>query len=301
MANSDDKRLEKYLAGESDISKQYHQSQENKIPDSIDDAILSAARFSVRAKAKNNKMKQIIDKWQMPLSVAAIVMISVSLVITLYDEYGQSYLDSPTQPVPQVRQDQDLFETVTEEEAIDTDSDSISDFSKTIPSDLGRAAEMEAEPPAVASPPASAPAMIEETPSESLNIQEQSSQSPAKAKSIDNEQLKKQRLKQLKQDVEELKRTQSTLIEERKAIEQELDSIESRKSSLQQNIDVSPEKDVDTLSIESELAVINDLWMQGQHEQARQLLNELLTANPGISIQQLEQHLPAALVGTAKR
>ena len=216
MTNPDDKLLDDFLAGDSEISKQYQKDTIDDVPKIIDETILSNARFSVRAKSKDSKIKKVIKKWQLPVSVAAVVMISVSLVITLYDEYGQGYLDSPSlQSTPNLELNEDSFEAVPEQELpaaapVEEPSADVIFYDDTEPSAYGRSAAPKAS--------------------------------------------KKQQIEQLKKDVEELKQTQSTLMEERKALERELDANENKKNELQRSIEPSSDQGSNTQSIEAQIS-----------------------------------------------
>ena len=271
MSNSDDKLLQDYLEGKSKITDQYQKEATGEVPPIIDETILSTARFSVRANKKDSKIKTIIDKWQVPLSIAAVMVISVSLVITLYDEYGQGYIDTPSeQPIPQVIQDADDFSPAPE------------------PTSASPAAG--AEPVA----PMAETIVIDTEPMEERDI-------PARAKAITNEASKQEQVEQLQQDIEQLKRTQSTLLKERQVLEQELDANEIKKDKIQNTLGSSPVEMTDeNPDIQITLSQINELWQQGQHEKARQLLQVLLEQNPDLHLQSLEPRLPEALTAPVR-
>lgn len=93
-----DKELNDYLNGDSDLSKAYRASYKKKPSPHLDDAILSAAKEAVNV--SNNTKQKIKPKfhkapWVKPLSVAAIVTLSVSLVVTMQQETGQPLINEP--------------------------------------------------------------------------------------------------------------------------------------------------------------------------------------------------------------
>lgn len=97
MANNeqDDKELNDYLDGNSGLSKSYRASSLNEPPSSLDDAILSAAKEAVENTAQKEKPIFHKSRWTLPVSIAAMVTLSVSLVVTIQQETGQSLISEP--------------------------------------------------------------------------------------------------------------------------------------------------------------------------------------------------------------
>ncbi|MBL1140730.1 MAG: hypothetical protein HND53_01735 [Proteobacteria bacterium] len=95
MANKDqnDKELNDYLKGDSDLSKAYRAS--NKVEPSVhlDEKILSAAKDTINSDKQKTKFHKA--PWVKPVSIAAIVTLSVSLVVTMQQETGQSIISEP--------------------------------------------------------------------------------------------------------------------------------------------------------------------------------------------------------------
>jgi hypothetical protein len=100
MANNEqnDKELNDYLNGDSDVSKAYRASNKVEPSAELDNAILSAAKEAVDV--SNNveqKTKPRFHKspWVKPVSVAALVTLSVSLVVTMQQETGRPLISEP--------------------------------------------------------------------------------------------------------------------------------------------------------------------------------------------------------------
>ncbi len=98
MANNetDDRELNNYLNGNSELSNRYRASNKQETPSYLDDAILSAAKEAVNV---SNKIKQKTKPgfhkapWVKPLSIAAMITLSVSLVVTMQQEAGQPLIN----------------------------------------------------------------------------------------------------------------------------------------------------------------------------------------------------------------
>ena len=90
MSNhKDDKALKDYLQGGSDLSRRYH-AGEAEPPAHLDAAIIKAARS---ATTKRNGLQT--RSWYVPLSLAAVVVIGVSIVFRLYEYQGNQLLSEP--------------------------------------------------------------------------------------------------------------------------------------------------------------------------------------------------------------
>ncbi|HIF50795.1 MAG TPA: hypothetical protein EYQ42_04580 [Thiotrichaceae bacterium] len=91
MANTDqnDKELNEYLNGDSNISKAYRASNSSEPSSTLDDAILSAAKEAVENTAQKEKPAFHKSRWTLPVSIAAMITLSVSLVVTMQQEAGQ--------------------------------------------------------------------------------------------------------------------------------------------------------------------------------------------------------------------
>lgn len=97
MANNDknDKELNSYLDGNSELSKKYRASNSEEPPAHLDDAILSAAKEVVARKKQKPKVLFHKSPWAKPVSIAAIITLSVSLVVTMQQQTGQPLISEP--------------------------------------------------------------------------------------------------------------------------------------------------------------------------------------------------------------
>jgi len=104
--HKDDKVLEEYLKGGSDLSLRYQAEQQAGPPAHLDAAILQAARSAVTGKTAPRSRS-----WYVPLSLAAVVVIGVSLVFRMYEYKGQQLF---TEPAPDQLLDKKSVRDITE-------------------------------------------------------------------------------------------------------------------------------------------------------------------------------------------
>ena len=88
MANNgkDDKELNDYLEGKSDISNHYRASNKVEPSAHLDEKILSAGKQAVTDTKQKSKVVFHKSPWALPVSIAAVVTLSVSLVVTMRQE-----------------------------------------------------------------------------------------------------------------------------------------------------------------------------------------------------------------------
>lgn len=92
----DEQNLEEYLQGDSALSKAYGAEQKVQVPGHLDKAILSAANESVKAWHPTKvAYSPFARSWYVPVSMAAVLMLCVSLVFTIYKDSGQTILTTP--------------------------------------------------------------------------------------------------------------------------------------------------------------------------------------------------------------
>jgi hypothetical protein len=91
----DNQSLEDYLKGKSGLSRHYHSRSTEEPPVRLDTAIMSAAKKAV----ENNKPASFPSstRWYIPLSLAVVVVISFSVVFTIYDQAGQQIFSKQTE------------------------------------------------------------------------------------------------------------------------------------------------------------------------------------------------------------
>ncbi len=97
MANNgkDDKELDDYLKGNSDISNHYRASNTGESPAHLDEIILSAAKDAVTESKQKSNVVFHKSPWALPVSIAAVITLSVSLVVTMQQETGQPLISEP--------------------------------------------------------------------------------------------------------------------------------------------------------------------------------------------------------------
>ena len=95
---NDDKELDDYLEGNSELSNQYHSSAMAEPSERLNEKILSAAKV---AAVPRQKSKVLFHKspWVRPVSIAAMITLSVSLVVTMQQESGQPLISAPESSV----------------------------------------------------------------------------------------------------------------------------------------------------------------------------------------------------------
>ncbi len=92
----DDQILEKYLQGDSALSRAYGAEAKAQAPTHLDKAILSAANEAVRSKSGSMvAYSPFARSWYVPASMAAVLMLCVGLVFTIYKDSGQTLLTAP--------------------------------------------------------------------------------------------------------------------------------------------------------------------------------------------------------------
>jgi hypothetical protein len=92
----DEQNLEEYLQGDSALSRAYGAEQKAQAPGHLDKAILSAANEAVKTKhSPKVAYSPFARSWYMPASMAAVLMLCVSLVFTIYKDSGQTLLTAP--------------------------------------------------------------------------------------------------------------------------------------------------------------------------------------------------------------
>lgn len=97
MANNDkdDKELSDYLEGNSELSNRYHASSVVEPPAHLDEKILSAAKEAVTESKQKPRVAFHKSPWALPISIAAVITLSVSLVVTMQQEIGQPLMSEP--------------------------------------------------------------------------------------------------------------------------------------------------------------------------------------------------------------
>ena len=82
---------------DSRLERLYHEAGSETPPAHLDAAILAAARREVGARPR--AFTATLRRWHVPVSIAAVVMVSVSLVILVWEEGGDQMVQAPTSTV----------------------------------------------------------------------------------------------------------------------------------------------------------------------------------------------------------
>jgi len=88
--------LKEYLEGDSALSKAYCAEEKAQVPAHLDKAILLAANEAVRSEQVSKlAYSPFARSWYVPASMAAVLMLCVGLVFTIYKDSGQTLLTLP--------------------------------------------------------------------------------------------------------------------------------------------------------------------------------------------------------------
>jgi hypothetical protein len=91
----DNQALEEYLKGNSGLSQKYRAESANEPPAHLDTAILLAAKNAIENHEKGAGSST--SRWYVPLSLAAVLVISFSLVFRIYDQEEQQILNKQSE------------------------------------------------------------------------------------------------------------------------------------------------------------------------------------------------------------
>ena len=92
---NNDKDLHDYLQGDSDISNNYRKSNTLEPPAHLNEKILLAAREAINESELKPKAVFHKSPWALPVSIAAVISLSVSLIVTMQQETGQPLISEP--------------------------------------------------------------------------------------------------------------------------------------------------------------------------------------------------------------
>tara|TARA_R110000782_G_scaffold259539_2_gene350092 strand:- start:1201 stop:2016 length:816 start_codon:yes stop_codon:yes gene_type:complete len=97
MANNDqnDKELNEYLNGGSNVSKIYRASNTVEPAIYLDEKILAAAKGVLVDSKQQVHEERYKSTWARPVSIAAMITLSISLVVTMQQESGQPLMSEP--------------------------------------------------------------------------------------------------------------------------------------------------------------------------------------------------------------
>lgn len=84
-----DKEFDKYLEGNSELSRLYRDAAQRQPSSEVDDAILAEARRALKPRAQVIS-SPFASNWAVPLSLAAILVLGVGVVLFVSDEIGMN-------------------------------------------------------------------------------------------------------------------------------------------------------------------------------------------------------------------
>ena len=94
-----EQEFESYMEGDSSLSRDYQSASSEQAPGHLDDAILAASRRQVKSRPRY-AFSPFASDWRVPLSLAAVLVLSVTVVITMQQENDDVYLMTPTEYQP---------------------------------------------------------------------------------------------------------------------------------------------------------------------------------------------------------
>jgi hypothetical protein len=95
-----EQEFEEYLKGDSPLSEAYQHASKEQAPEHMDDAILAASRKAVKSRPRY-AFSPFASDWHVPLSLAAVLVLSVTVIVTMQEEKDESYLTVPIEYRPQ--------------------------------------------------------------------------------------------------------------------------------------------------------------------------------------------------------
>lgn len=88
--------LDNYLKGDSALSRAYAETVKAEVPEHLDKNILAAANAAVKTQcATKVAYSPFTRHWSVPASMAAVLVLCVGLVFTIYKDSGQTLLTAP--------------------------------------------------------------------------------------------------------------------------------------------------------------------------------------------------------------
>lgn len=295
MAKSNsEQEFEKYLDGASDISHAYKRQAREQAPRRVDDAILAASRKAVNSRPKI-AFSPFSSTWQVPVSLAAVLVLSIGLVFTLQEQTGEGRIQVPVPVIsdekisaPEKRQitiRQDQYQPAGNEPA-----DLI----------LSRKQIMDPSEKSVEAMQESRVTAMDADVSESKSLKKELQSMPAKppVTSVDTiDVTMEDRVTALESEIVELQQDKLTLEEEKAELEQDLEQIREKQDALKRKL---AGLDLAEASIEIQgtraqvawLSHIRNLMDSEQYTLAEENLIDFKQEHPDYSRQQLERILP---------
>lgn len=266
--DKDDKELNDYLEGNLGLSNRYHSSRSVEPSIDLDAKILLAAKVAAVPKQKS---KVLFHKspWVRPVSIAAMITLSVSLVVTMQQESGQPLISAPESSVEPYNSTV-LSEEVVMPQTVTTDDDMFvldevelrqsNDESVDAPAALGTVGGFRAE-------------------SKENIMKDEAAIKPAR----------KALLKQKTRSIES----------EKKVIAKE-QLLQSVPMEAEVNVVMEYKQDRQRTLQEEELLEIKNLLLEGNIEESKGLYEKFLRKYPGYSNEAIEEIIGEELFGLIK-
>lgn len=277
-----DQAFEEYLQGGSNLSRRYHETLQAQPPKHLDEKILAASRKAVDAKPRL-AYSPFSSTWTVPVSLAAVLVLTVGLVILIQDETGQ--------PLPGKTVSGDFSGTAS------IDYKGEVETGETIRSDLdkaGKAFKNEVEN-RVMSPPEvdydiAAPVDLYDSPpghgiapSAKMSAPRPSHIEIMEQEQLENTEREKQGMRQSK-PMPKLK-----TIRKQEALKRHESFLED--AVLPESQTAGPATEVEWATPEEWLHYINRLWEQGKYKDAKENMQRFLSENPDYSIVEINRIL----------
>ncbi|GJM05866.1 MAG: hypothetical protein DHS20C09_18620 [marine bacterium B5-7] len=271
MANNEqsDKELNEYLNGDSDVSKTYRALNTAEPATHVDKKILAAAKGALVDNKQQTHREPYKSTWLRPVSIAAMITLSVSLVVTMQQESGQPLISEPGLNI------ESSNSAVLSEESILLQTDIADDMLM-----LDESEKKQSDDARVVVPSA-------------LNVGEgnhtESKKSVMKDETTTTSPTKRSLLKQKPRSIESEKRVFSKeQLLQSDPVEVEFDAVMELKKDLQRTLQ------------EEELLEIKDLLLEGDVEEAKDLYQQFLRKYPGYSNSAIHEIIGEELLGLIK-
>jgi hypothetical protein len=275
MANNDkdDKELNDYLKGNSELSNRYHASSVVEPPAHLDEKILSAAKDAVTDVKQKSKVAFHKSPWALPVSIAAMITLSVSLVVTMQQETGQPLM---SEPELEMYDSAVLFKESVLPQAITVDGDT------SVPDEIE--VKQSSDEGAYDYGPASAPAALGavggyRTESDAKALKNEAAIQPAK-----------------KALLKEKARSESEVSEKRNFAKEQL--LQSAPMEAELDAVMELKQDRQFSQQDQELMNIKALWEEGDVTNAKQAYEEFIKKYPDVTAESIKEILGLDLYQT---
>jgi len=278
-----DQAFEEYLQGGSNLSRRYRETSQMQPPKHLDEKILTASRKAVDAKPRL-AYSPFSSTWTVPVSLAAVLVLSVGLVISIQDETGQPLPgesgpgDSPGTASIDYRGEMEAGETIR------------SDMDKA-----GKVFKNEVEGRVIPTPEidydTAPPIDLYDTPQKHGIAPSGEMYAPRPSQIEIMEQERAERTESKKQGIRQAQPMPKlkTILEKQEALKRHESLLEDE--VLPESQTAGPATEVEWATPEEWLHYINRLWEQGKHKDAKENMQRFMIENPDYSIAEINRIL----------